>query len=78
VNRQLTTVIVAGPYGLAVAAHLKARRVPTVVFGKPMEFWQRMPAALYLKSSWSAASLSDPHGRYSLDRYVRSVESPSR
>jgi cation diffusion facilitator CzcD-associated flavoprotein CzcO len=73
-KQQLTAVIGAGPYGLAVAAHLRARRVPTVVFGKPMEFWQRMPAALYLKSSWSAASLSDPRGRYSLDRYVRSVE----
>jgi cation diffusion facilitator CzcD-associated flavoprotein CzcO len=74
VDHPLTAVIGAGPYGLGVAAHLRARRVPTVVFGKPMEFWQRMPEALYLKSSWSAASLSDPGGRYSLDRYVQTVE----
>jgi len=67
-------VIGAGPYGLAIAAHLRARQIPTVVFGKPMEFWHDMPAELYLKSSWSAASLSDPSRLFSLDRYVRSVE----
>jgi cation diffusion facilitator CzcD-associated flavoprotein CzcO len=63
-------IIGAGPYGLSVAAHLKARGIPALVFGKPMEFWQNMPAGLYLKSAWSASSLSDPAGAYSLDRYT--------
>jgi cation diffusion facilitator CzcD-associated flavoprotein CzcO len=39
-----------------------------------MEFWRSMPADLCLKSAWSAASLSDPSGRYSLNRYAESVE----
>ncbi|HLZ60630.1 MAG TPA: NAD(P)-binding domain-containing protein [Ktedonosporobacter sp.] len=65
-----TVVIGAGPYGLSVAAHLKARGRPLLVLGKPMEFWQNMPARLCLKSVWSASSFSDPAGRYSLNRYV--------
>lgn len=64
-------VIGAGPYGLSVAAHLKARGIPTLIFGKAMEFWQKMPPAMNLKSSWSALSISDPAGKYSLDRYSK-------
>lgn len=67
-----TTVVVgAGPYGLSVAAHLKARGIPMLIFGKPMEFWQNMPSKMYLKSSWSAISISDPDGKYSLNRYSK-------
>src|SRR5215469_5782544 len=66
-------VIGAGPYGLAVAAHLLSRGIPTVVFGKTMAFWERMPAGMFLKSVWSASSIADPHGQYSLDRYVTST-----
>jgi thioredoxin reductase len=70
-----TTVVVgAGPYGLGVAAHLRAQDIPTRVFGRPMEFWEEMPAALHLKSSWTASSLSDPSSRHSLDRYVAGIE----
>ena len=66
-----TTVIIgAGPYGLSVAAHLRARNVPVHIFGKPMEFWQKMPSKMYLKSFWSAASLSYPGGKYSLNHYA--------
>ena len=65
-----TTVVVgAGPYGLSVAAHLKGRGVPAQVFGKPMELWQKMPAGLCLKSIWTASSISDPAGKYTIDRY---------
>ena len=63
-------VIGAGPYGLAVAAHLLDRGIPTVVFGKTMAFWERMPNGMFLKSVWSASSIADPHGHYSVDRYV--------
>lgn len=66
-----TTVIIgAGPYGLSVAANVQAQRIPTLVFGKPMEFWQNMPSGLNLKSIWSASSLADPAGKYSLSNYA--------
>jgi cation diffusion facilitator CzcD-associated flavoprotein CzcO len=65
-----TVIIGAGPYGLSVAAHLKARNVPMQIFGKPMEFWKKMPSKMYLKSFWSAASLSFPGGKYNLNHYA--------
>jgi thioredoxin reductase len=42
-----------------------------MVFGRPMESWQAMPSRMYLKSVWSASSLADPEGAFSLDRYCR-------
>lgn len=72
-NAHPVVVIGAGPYGLSVAAHLRASRVPSVVFGKPMAFWQRMPRGMKLRSAWSATSLSAPGGAYSLDSYLTAV-----
>src|SRR5215471_11377487 len=69
-HNNATVIIGAGPYGLSVAAHLRSKNQPVYVFGKPMEFWQKMPEKLYLKSFWSAASLSAPHGKYSLNHYA--------
>lgn len=66
----ITAVIGAGPYGLGVSAHLKARGLPTLVLGKPLELWKNMPAGLCLKSIWTASSLTDPDGSYSIDRYI--------
>lgn len=63
-------VIGAGPYGLSVAAHLGARGAPVTVFGKPMEFWRGMPRAMFLKSPWTASSLSHPGRGYDLDHYA--------
>lgn len=66
-----TTVIIgAGPYGISIAAHLRARNMPVHILGNPMEFWQKMPREMYLKSSWSAASLSFPDSKYTLDHYA--------
>src|SRR5579885_718118 len=65
-----TAVIGAGPYGLAVSAHLKAAGVPTLTFGKPLELWRKMPEGLCLKSVWSASSLFEPTGTYNLDAYA--------
>ena len=60
-------VIGAGPYGLAAAAHLRAAGKETVVFGQPMEFWEKqMPTGMLLRSAWYACDISDPHGRFSL------------
>src|SRR5260370_23737363 len=66
-----TAVIGAGPYGLSIAAHLRARGVPTQVFGEPLESWQAMPARMNLKSVWSASSLSSPDGAFSLAQFCR-------
>ncbi len=75
-KRNTTTVVIgAGPYGLSIAAHLKAYNIPTLILGKPMEFWEKMPADMYLKSFWSAASLSAPSGKYKLDQYAASIKS---
>jgi FAD-dependent urate hydroxylase len=69
-NSKPTVVIGAGPYGLSVAAHLRARGVETRVFGGAMEFWRGMPQRMFLKSPWSASSLGEPSGRFSIDRYA--------
>ena len=66
-----TIVIGAGPFGLAVAAHLKARGVATRVFGDPMSFWQQnMPKGMKLRSPWGATTIADPAGALSLDAYI--------
>lgn len=71
-----TVVIGAGPYGLAVSAYLRKAGVPTLTFGKPMEFWRTMPEGLCLKSVWDASHLSDPEGKYSMDRYLETTGMP--
>jgi thioredoxin reductase len=73
VGQERTAVVIgAGPYGLSAAAHIKSKNIQTLVFGKPMEFWRSMPPEMYLKSSWSALNISDPAGKYSLNRYAKS------
>jgi thioredoxin reductase len=54
-------VIGAGPYGLSVAAHLRAAGVITRVFGKPLGTWrEHMPKNMTLKSDGFASNLSAP------------------
>jgi len=63
-------IIGAGPYGLAAAAHLRAKNVDTRVFGAPMEFWMRhMPRGMFLRSAPSASNLGDPDGQLGLNRF---------
>ena len=65
-------VVGAGPYGLAVAAHLRRAGVETRVFGDPMSFWgQRMPKGMCLRSPLSASSIADPEDALTLDAYAR-------
>ena len=66
----LVAVIGAGPYGLSIAAHLRARGVDVRVFGEPMHNWRfRMPAGMFLKSEGFASNISDPRTSYTLRRY---------
>jgi cation diffusion facilitator CzcD-associated flavoprotein CzcO len=44
-------VIGAGPFGLSIAAHLRARGVDHVIAGRPMDSWtEHSPVGTYLKS----------------------------
>ncbi len=59
-------IIGAGPFGLSIAAHLKARGVAFRIFGRAMEAWERqMPKGMLLKSDGFATSLYDPEHRCS-------------
>ncbi|MFI1800908.1 FAD-dependent oxidoreductase [Streptomyces sp. NPDC020379] len=54
-------VIGAGPYGLSVAAHLRAAGVKVLVFGEVMGSWRHaMATGMFLKSTPAATDLSAP------------------
>ncbi|WP_445528423.1 FAD-dependent oxidoreductase [Streptomyces cyslabdanicus] len=61
-RRALPVVVVgAGPYGLSVAAHLRAAGVPVRVFGEVMGSWRHaMATGMFLKSTPDAVDLSAP------------------
>jgi hypothetical protein len=72
-----TAIIGAGPYGLALAAHLRQRKIPFRIFGRPMESWLRyMPEGMYLKSEGFASNIADPHGEYTLEMFCRRSRRP--
>jgi lysine/ornithine N-monooxygenase len=63
-------IIGAGPFGLSIAAHLRAAGREFRIFGSPMLSWRaHMPAGMFLKSEGCASSLSDPDDSYVLQRY---------
>jgi len=76
-NSSDVAVIGAGPYGLSIAAHLRARNIDHRIIGDPMQFWlQHMPKGMLLKSDGFASTLYDPAGDFSLRHYCeeRNVE----
>jgi thioredoxin reductase len=65
-------IIGAGPYGLALAAHLRTAGVNHRIFGRPMDLWQRhMPEGMLLKSDGFASNLYDPESKLTLERFCR-------
>jgi thioredoxin reductase len=73
-NYSPVCIIGAGPYGLAIAAHLKFFGVPFRIFGSPMHRWlKQMPRGMNLKSEGCASSLYDPAGNYTLDQYCKTT-----
>ena len=65
-----TVIVGAGPYGLSIAAHLRAAGMPFVLFGSPLESWRTfMPSGMVLKSERFASNLWDPKRRFSLERF---------
>jgi hypothetical protein len=70
-------IIGAGPYGLSIAAHLRARGVDHRIFGAAMEFWQsHMPKGMLLKSEGYASSLSDPDDEFTMEHFCRDAGLP--
>ena len=63
-------VVGAGPYGLSIASHLRARGIGHRIFGMPMQTWRtQMPQGMFLKSEGFASNLFDPSGSFTLRRY---------
>jgi len=65
-------VIGAGPYGLSIAAFLRAQKVDFRIFGTPMQTWtSQMPEGMCLKSDGFASTLYDPDSAFTLEKYCR-------
>jgi cation diffusion facilitator CzcD-associated flavoprotein CzcO len=63
-------VIGAGPFGLSIAAHLRARGLSFRIFGRAMETWaSRMPKGMRLKSDGFATNLYNRGRRFSYGKY---------
>jgi cation diffusion facilitator CzcD-associated flavoprotein CzcO len=70
-------IVGAGPYGLSLAAHLRAAGVPYRHFGLPMRLWREsMPRGMFLKSQGFASNLSDPAGLHTLEAFCRAAGRP--
>jgi thioredoxin reductase len=70
-------IIGAGPYGLSIAAHLRAQGIDFRIFGSPMQTWRtQMPKGMRLKSEGFASSLYDPASTLTLAEYCRRESLP--
>jgi thioredoxin reductase len=70
-------IIGAGPYGLSIAAHLKARGIDFRIFGSTMDTWlTSMPRGMRLKSEGFASSLYDPEAALTLGKYCKETGLP--
>ena len=70
-------IVGAGPYGLSLAAHLRAAGVPHRVFGEPMALWRsHMPAGMFLKSQGFASNLSSPRPGRTLADFCQRTGQP--
>ena len=72
-----TAIIGAGPYGLALAAHLRSLGTEFRIFGQPMHSWRtQMPQGMLLKSEGFASSISDPADSYPLGKFCAEHSKP--
>ncbi len=70
-------IVGAGPYGLSMAAHLRAANADYRHFGMPMHLWQAaMPKGMFLKSQGFASNLSDPAGTHTLEAFCQATGRP--
>lgn len=76
-SKTAVAIVGAGPYGLSIAAHLRAKGMPYRIFGIPMDMWaNHCPQGMMLKSDGFAASLYDPAGQFTLKRYCEQNSLP--
>ncbi len=76
-NEVEVAIVGAGPYGLSIAAHLRARKVEFRIFGSPMHTWMnQMPAGMCLKSEGFASTLYDPDSSLTLEGFCRERNIP--
>ncbi len=74
-----TVIVGAGPYGLSIAEHLKAARIPFQILGTPLESWRaHMPQGMRLRSEPFASNLWDPERRYTVERFSAEKNVPYR
>ena len=73
IPRRQVTIVGAGPYALATAAHLRHAGVEVQLYGEVMGFWRTMPAAMLLRSYRRASNISDPEGRLTLAGFERAA-----
>jgi thioredoxin reductase len=67
-------IVGAGPYGLSLAAHLRAAGVGARQFGQPMHLWRaQMPRGMFLKSQGFASNLSDSRGTHTLAAFCHAT-----
>jgi hypothetical protein len=72
-----TVIVGAGPYGLSIAAHLRAAGIPFQLFGSTLESWRIfMPAGMVLKSEPFASNLWDPRRQFTLKRFAAQAKIP--
>jgi thioredoxin reductase len=64
-------IIGAGPYGLSLAAYLRARGAKYRIFGEAMRFWLNMPVGINLKSLAFATNIAVPKSGYSFPEWCR-------
>jgi cation diffusion facilitator CzcD-associated flavoprotein CzcO len=70
-------IIGAGPYGLSLAAHLRARGIDHRIFGRPMDTWtSHMPKNMTLKSEGFASNLSAPPADSTIKAYFQQKNIP--
>lgn len=70
-------IIGAGPYGLSIAAHLRAANVDFRIFGSPMHTWvEHMPRGMRLKSDGFASSLYEPDSQFTLEAFCKEKDLP--
>ena len=73
------TIVGAGPSGLSIAAHLRARGINFRIVGSVMHSWRnRMPKGMLLKSAGFASNLYDPDGTLTLRQFCKSRGIPYR
>jgi thioredoxin reductase len=76
-DRRDVVIIGAGPYGLSLAAYLKAQGTDFRIFGNPMNTWlTQMPKGMLLKSEGFASFLYDPNAGLTLEHYCRENKLP--